>query len=53
MDDRSLGLAEQASRVVEQYTPRLGELDTSLRADQQRRADLPLEGAYLHAERRL
>src|SRR5829696_2119520 len=53
MDDRRFGLVEQAAAVVEQHATGLGELDAALGADQQRRADLSLEGADLHAERRL
>ena len=53
MDDRRLGLVEQAAGFVEQHAPGLGELDAALGADQQRRADLALESADLHAERRL
>src|SRR5262245_31969493 len=53
VDDRRLGLAEQASRFVEQHASRLGELDAPLRAYQQRRTDLALESTDLNAERRL
>ena len=53
MDDCRFGLVEQAAGFVEQHATGLGELDAALGADQERRADLALEGADLHAERRL
>ncbi len=48
-----LGLAEQASRFVEQHTPCLGELDAPLRCASAAARRPRARGADLHAERRL